>query len=106
MGLGGAPLAAGPDRRPAPTVPHTLYEREGRLPTPNGFSKLRVLTPHACQLVCRVCEFNLISGPPGRRSARGPSSLALVAHELVAREAGEALRAAVEPHDGLLQMDE
>ena len=39
------------------------------------------------------------------KHARRVASLAFVAHELVAREACEALRAAVEAHDGLLQMD-
>ena len=37
--------------------------------------------------------------------AQGPSLFPFVAHEVVAREAREALRASVEPHDGLLQMD-
>ena len=39
------------------------------------------------------------------RPARHHESLALVADELVAREAGEALRTAVEPHDRFLQID-
>eukprot|EP00964_Phaeocystis_antarctica_P156469 scaffold126132_cov69-Phaeocystis_antarctica.AAC.7 len=42
---------------------------------------------------------------PKFKHARRVASLAFVAHELVAREACEALRAAVEAHDGLLQMD-
>ena len=40
-----------------------------------------------------------------RPRAKGPSLFPFVAHEVVAREAREALRASVEPHDGLLQMD-
>ena len=40
-----------------------------------------------------------------RAQGEGPSLFPFVAHEVVAREAREALRASVEPHDGLLQMD-
>ena len=35
----------------------------------------------------------------------GPSLFPFVAHDVVARKAREALRASVEPHDGLLPID-
>ena len=60
----------------------------------------------AVQLLTRSALCDSVT-PLHRRRPRAqcPSLFPFVAHDVVARKAREALRASVEPHDGLLPMD-